>query len=585
MAEGKSKFAVFLEFLRPFRWRLAGIVSLTVALSILAMLPPLLTRAVIDRVLTRGEVSALPALALCILAMPVLISLCRFIQSLGIGFVGQHFVFDLRNALYRHLLRLSLRFYGKHSVGKIANRLMGDTTVVQHMLTAQSIDVISDLVSASFAISATFAINWRLALLLLGIVALFVANYKASVGRIRQATRGYQAALDRVSGGVQNRLVASMAVKTFGMERHEQSVFSEESEASLDLAEDAQVASAEFNLNTSLLQSAGYLVLYFLGCAMVLRGELSYGSVVAFGSYAMQLLGPAVGFSELARQIMHVNIAMDRIFELYASPPEVSNRPGAKTVARFEGRVDFENVDFHYDPGAPVLSGFDLHVAPGEMIALIGPTGCGKSTIISLLMRFYDVCGGRILLDGTDLRDIRIESLRSAFGIVLQEPLLFNVSIADNIRYSKPNAGLDAVEAAARVAEIHDFIKSLPDGYDTQLGMEGLELSGGQKQRITIARAVLADPAILVMDEATSALDSESERAIQAAMARVLKGRTSFVIAHRLSTIRNAGRIVLLDKGSIVEIGSHSELMARPGGRYRSMYEKHMGAGTLSEPE
>jgi subfamily B ATP-binding cassette protein MsbA len=579
----RGKFRLFFAFLRPYRWNLGMVVGLTIVLSVLAMLPPLFMRLLIDRVLTQGDRGLLLGLGVCILAVPAVSALCRYIQSTSIAFVGQRFVLDLRRAVYDHLLRLSLRFFGKHSVGKLVNRLMGDSTTIQHMITAQSINVISDLVCASFAITAAVAISWRLTLLLLGLVVLFVVNYQVNIPRLRRVSRTYQGALDRLSGGVQNRLAVSLAVKTFGMERKEHGVFQGELGTSLDLVQEAGRAGMTFWMNTELIRSAGYLLIYFLGCAMILRGDLSYGDVVAFSTYAMQLLWPAVNFSELARNMQGVGIAMDRLFELYQEVPEVVETPDAVAPGRLRGEVVFEDVSFHYDPEKPVLAGFSLRVEAGETVALIGPTGCGKTTLLSLIMRFYDVVGGRLLLDGTDIRRYRLLPLRRQFGIVLQEPLLFHISVADNIRYARLDATRAELEAAARVAEIHDFILTLPQGYDTVLGREGLDLSVGQKQRITIARAVVADPAILFMDEATSALDSESERAIQTAMARVLKGRTAFIVAHRLSTIRNADRIVLLDQGRIAEMGRHEDLMARPDGRYRHLYLTHMGTGVLTE--
>ena len=583
MADSQPKLSRMMTFVRPYLGRLFLLLLLTVFLSVLAMLIPLVIRAIIDRVLTGGERSLFAGLAVCMLAVPVVSALCRSLQTVGLAYVGQRFVFDVRTGLYDHFLRLSLRFFGKHSSGKLVNRLMGDSGTVQRMLTSQTITVVSDLVCSALALSITFWLNWRLAILLLLIVMTFVLNFRLSIGRIRTATRGYWGALDRMSGGIQNRLVANIAVKTFGAEDREHDTFREQSDANLAMVREAAVASNNFSMNTRLIRGLGDALIYFLGVAMVLRGHATYGDVVAFTTYAAQLLWPAVRFSLLARDIQDVRIAIERLFEIFDEQPEIRDRATAVAVPRLRGKVDFEDVWFHYEPDKPVIRGFRLHVNPGETVALIGPTGCGKSTILSLLLRFFDLCDGRLLLDDVDIREITLASLRRQFGIVLQEPLLFNVSIAANLRYSRPLATQAELEAATRVAEIHDFIASLSNGYETVIGSEGLEFSVGQKQRINIARAVLADPAILIMDEATSSLDSDSEQAIQKAMNQVLSGRTSFIVAHRLSTIRNADRIVLLEDGQIAEIGDHETLMVLPDGKYRGLYLKHMGSGMLEE--
>ena len=583
MESSANRFANVLAFLRPYRARLVWLVCLTVVLSVLSMLPPLVTRSIIDRVITKGDVNVFIPLAVCMLSLPVVSACCRFVQALSVAYVGQRFVFDVRCALYAHLMRMSMRFYGQNSVGKLVNRLMGDSSSVQSLLTGQSIGVISDLVCATFAITATLWLNWRLASVIFVVVIGLAVNYRMNIKRIRKATRGWRGSVDRLSGGIENRLVANVAVKTFGTEMREQGVFQDQSAESLALVQDAFYASNTFSMNTMLIQRLGRASIYYLGCAMVLSDTITYGDVVAFTSYAMQLLGPAVRFSQLAKQIQDVGVSVERLFEVFDEPPEIDSHPEPTPVTRLQGRVDFDHVDFHYEEGSPVLQDFDLHVAAGETVALIGPTGCGKTTILSLVLRFFDICDGELSLDGLDIRTIDLTCLRRQFGIVLQEPLLFTVSIAENIRYSRPGATRAEIEEAARIAEIHDTILALPEGYDSIVGREGVELSVGEKQRLTIARAVAADPAILIMDEATSALDTESERAIQLAMDRVLKDRTSFIIAHRLSTIRNADRIVLLANGGIAEMGNHDELMSIPRGRYRDLYNKHMGKGILEE--
>ena len=572
-----------LVFMDPYRGQLFAVFALTALLALLAMLPPLVSKVLVDDVFTQNHTEIFFAFGLAMVLLPILQALFGYIQSLAIAYLGQRFVFDIRCALYAHFLRLSLRFYSKNSVGKLVYRLMGDSGTIQSMLTGQSVGVISDLIVSTFAIVATFAINWRLALLLVIIVAVFVLNYNLTIKSIIRASKQTRASYDRLSGGVQNRLVANMAVKTFGAEGRENQVFHEQSNDTLHYGKLQGIASNTFSMNVNLIQALGRSLLFFLGCGMVLNGSLTYGEVTAFTAYAMQLLGPAVRFSQLITQLQQVSIATERLFEIFDEVPEVDNAATPIPCPRITGQVDLEDVKFWYEEGKTVINGVTIHVKPGQTIALIGPSGCGKSTILNLILRFYDVTGGSLKVDGHDIRDYEIHEFRRQFGIVLQESLLFSTTIRDNIRFARPTASEEEIVNAAKAAEIHDFIMTLEKGYDTYVGDYGVELSVGQKQRINIARAICADPAILIMDEATSSLDSDSEQAIQRAMDKVLVGRTSFVVAHRLSTIKNSDQIILLDKGVIQEIGTHDELMAIPDGRYHDLYTKHMGKGVIED--
>ncbi len=581
--KGLGNISKVLVFMRPYYFRLYILLGLTVAKSVMIMIPPIVRMELVDRVFTQRDTSVFFVLGFLMVSVPTVSAFMGYLQTVGIGYLGQRFVFDIRSSLYEHFMHLSLRFFGKYSVGKLVYRLMGDSSIVQNMMTGQSVGVISDLVCSTFAIVATVAINWRLSIVLFFFVLIFVLNYKFTIQPLIEASKSTRRAYDRLSGGVQNRLVANMAVKTFGAEGRETGTFKEQSDTTMAYEKEQGITGNTFSMNVNLIYCLGYSVIFFLGCGMVLKGDMTYGEVTAFTSYSLQLLGPALRFSNLVSLLQQVAIATDRLFEIYDEKPEVKNDPNPIPIPKMRGEVDFKNVEFHYEEGKSVLKDITIHCNPCDTTALIGPTGCGKSTVLNLILRFYDITGGELLVDGHDIRKLDLHQFRKQFGIVLQEPLLFGVSIRDNIRYSRPMASDDEVIAAAKAAEIHDFVMTLKDGYDTLVGDFGIELSVGQKQRITIARAICADPAILIMDEATSSLDSDSEQAIQRAMDKVLAGRTSFVVAHRLSTIKNATQIILLDKGYIQEQGTHDELMAIPNGRYHELYTKHMGRGVIED--
>lgn len=578
-----STFKKVYPFIAPFKTKIIFLVVLTALLSVVAMLPPLFTRTIINDVIGNSRKDLLLGIGILMIAVPIVHATISYIQVLGIAYLSQHFVLDVRMSVYKHLLKLHMGFYGKHSTGKLINRIMGDSSTMQQILNVASIQVISDLACSIFAISATLYLNWRLATPIILVVVLFVINYKLSIVKIRSNFRRFKRTSDRLAGGVQNRLSANLTVKTYASEEREGFVFSEQSESTTEHAHDAWLASTNFQYNTQLLQEVGRVSIYFLGCAMILDGTATYGDVTAFTTYAMQILWPAVRFSALAEQLQNVKISAERLFEILDEEPLIKNAENPVKNVPINGNVKFDHVMFEYEPNTPIIKDFSLDVKAGDTIALVGPTGCGKSTILSLLMRLYDTVGGSIKIDDVDIKQLDISYLRSHFGIVLQESLLFTISIADNIKYARPNATMEEVINAAKIAEIHDEIMKLPNKYDSIIGNKDVQLSLGQKQRISIARAVLAQPSILIMDEATSSLDSRSEAAIQRAMEKFLTGRTSFIVAHRLSTIKNATKIVLLDKGFIVECGSHDELMKIENGRYRELYEKHSGKGVIDD--
>ncbi len=581
----KSDAPPLRGLLRPYVGRMLLVLVFTLVMAVCSAVIPLLSSALVDRVFTQADLSLFAILGAAYVLLPVIQQLLSIFQATIAVLLAVFFIADLRCAVYRHMLYLSLRFFHTNSAGKVVNRVMGDTDTLLFILNTSVTTTISDTIISLIALVVTFVINWRLALLLILVVGVFAANFQLSIKSIVRYTRLMRREDDVLTGGVQNRMAASLAVKSFGTEDRENAVFHANNLSSLKYGCSRDSADNNFWITVSLIAALGQALIYFCGCAMVLKGQMTYGEVLAFNLYAMQLIWPGVRFSQLAGRIQEAKVALNRLREYLREVPEIRDREHPVRVERLGGRVDFQDVHFHYVEGVEVIRGITLHVTPGETIAFIGATGCGKSTMLNLLTRFYDVSGGKILLDGVDVRDYRLRDLQRQFGIVLQESYLFSVSVRDNIRYGAPHATQAQVEAAAKAAEIHDFIMSLPRGYDTVIGEEGSSFSVGQKQRINIARALCADPAIMIMDEATSSLDSDSEAAIQRGMERLLEGRTSFVVAHRLSTIRNASQIVLIDHGVVAEHGTHDSLMAIENGRYRELYTKHIGKGVLDDDD
>ncbi|MCJ8329146.1 MAG: ABC transporter ATP-binding protein [Lentisphaeria bacterium] len=564
------------------------VVLFTCLKAVMLMAPPLIFKEIFDRVLMGHEQSLLFVFGSLLIILPLGIAITTFMQVLLMAMLGQRLIFDVRNDLFKHLESMSLRFYNKFGSGMLTNRLMGDTTKIQTVMSNTLIVVISDAVICVVAIIGALLLNWRLGCMLLLIVSFFVLNYRYLRKKLIDSKRKTLQAMDRMSAGVQERLSLNLTVRSYGKEDDEHDEFMEHTNDSVEYGNIAAASTVDFASNTELLTFIGWGAVYFGGCAMYLNNplEMSYGSVIAFTTYSMLVFQPAVRFSNVARQVQDVTLALDRIFELKNEEPEVTEVEDPHVPETLRGTVEFNHVYFQYEKGIPVLRDFHLQVKEGETIALVGKTGCGKSTVLNLIFRFYDIAGGELKIDGVHIRDYSLRGLRKHFGIVLQEPMLFNASVYDNIAYANSHLPKEKIVEAAEMAEIHGFIEMLPDGYDTIIsGEKGVSLSAGQQQQITIARAIASDPKILVMDEATSNLDSESEAKIQKALERILKGRTSFVIAHRLSTIRNATRIAFMDEGHILELGSHDELVQIEGGLYRELYEKHHESGVLDEGE
>ncbi|MBR6373819.1 MAG: ABC transporter ATP-binding protein [Victivallales bacterium] len=397
--EDSSSLGKILVFMRPYRLRLYMLLFLTGMLSLLVMVPPIVTMMFVDKVLTRGEGDKMLALGFFMVAVPTLAAFFRYFQAMSIAYLGQHFIFDIRYAMYNHFLRLSLRFFGKYSVGKLSYRLMEDSGVVNNMFTSQTVGILSDLVCSSFALVATFMLNWRLATLLLLLCVIFVLNYKLARGKILKYSKLTRRYYDYMSTGVQNRLTTDMAVKTFGTQVREQTMFNSDLDSVMRYEKEAMLANNNFWMNVILIDNVGKALLFFIGCAMVLKGDMTYGGVTAFSAYTVQLMGPAVRFSNIVNQLQQVSISTNRIFEIFDEQPEIVNCENPIVNNNIKGKVDFNHVQFQYVEGKPVLRDISIHCKPGDTTALIGPTGCGKSTVLNLLLRFYDVTGGHIKLN------------------------------------------------------------------------------------------------------------------------------------------------------------------------------------------
>ena len=574
-----QRFKVIVPYVRPYTPYILGALGLTVVLTVLALLPPLIMRALIDRVLTAGNWRILLPIIVAHALVPIMSGLISFFNTLVIAYAGRRLVFDVRTQMYRHLLRLSMRFHGEMSSGAVMSRLMSDVNQVQNLIRENSITLVTDIVSFMFAGFVTFSLNWKMAILLWIMLPLYVFNSRFFVKRIRRSNQRMRRTMDKIAGSLQERLSGTRRVRAFGREEDETEQFLEQTEESLAHSMSGTIHSVSFSTASRLVWGFGTTILFVLGVYFALHGQMTYGSVTAFMAYVSQMFGPALRFTELANQLEQVMVSVDRIFEVLNTEPDVVEKPDAVVLTSVVGHIQFDHVTFGYKPDEPVIKDVCLEIPPGKMVALVGHTGCGKTTITTLLMRLWDVQEGSIRVDGHDIRDVTFASLRRSIGVVLQDPVLFNATIADNLRYGCPEATMDQVIEAAKAAEIHEMIMNQPEGYNTELGGEsGIKPSVGEKQRMAIARAIITNPAVLILDEATSALDSQSEMLIQKALSRVMKNRTSLVIAHRLSTIVEADMIVVMDQGRVIETGSHAELL-KAGGHYAGLFNQQRGTG------
>ena len=560
-----STFARFRPFLKPylFRMMLAGLLVMTVAAINLALLR--LAGALWDVITVQHDAGRMNNLIALFLGLVVIQGLCSMGHSYLTASVSQHIVADFRRHLFAHLQTLSVGFFARRRTGELLSRLMNDVTVIQSVVTETPIDTAKQLVTFVGGIGFLLAMNWRLCLLILVLLPLLVFVAKLFGRRLKSLSTSIQDQTAALSTLIEEVIAGIRVVKSFVQTTREEARFSAQVEQSLSLTLRRAGIMAVFIPVISLLTFSAAAAVLWYGGRQVIDGAVSPGELFAFVLFAGILIGPFSSAARVFAQIREAQGATARVFEILDTYPEIRDLPNAIALPAVSGHIAAEHVSFTYDARQPVLTDVSFGSKPGELVAIVGPTGAGKTTVMNLLHRFYDPTAGRITVDGIDLRQVTLESWYRQIALVPQETILFGGTILDNIGYGNRDATEEAVKEASRAAYAHDFIMGFPDQYQTLVGEKGINLSGGQRQRIAIARAVLKNPRILLLDEATSSLDTESERLVQEALEHLMKGRTTVVIAHRLTTIQRADRILVLDKGRVVESGTHGELMARQG--------------------
>jgi ATP-binding cassette subfamily B protein len=550
------------RFLKNYRWQVAGALICLLLTNAAMLVQPQFTRLIVDRGIAEGNMNLVIGLSAAMVAFAALRAVVSFVQGALMARTAQGVAYDVRNQLYAKIQALSFSYHDQAQTGQLMTRATSDVDMVQRFVGHAFLMMAGAVFMMLGSLTFLFVTNWRLSLATLAIVAFTFAVFSTLAGRVRPLFKIVQERLSKLNVVLQENLAGIRVIKAFVREPYELQRYTGANQELYDI--NVRIGSIFSVIMPMVFFTSNMAVLsvYWIGGRQVINDTLSLGEMLSFVGYMMMSFFPMLMLTMIVTMLSQAGASAERIFEVLDAQSEVVERPDAQELANVQGKVDFDSVSFRYfEHGELVLEDVSFQTQPGQVVALLGATGSGKSTVINLIPRFYDVSEGRVLIDGTDVRETTIESLRSQIGIVFQETTLFAGTIKENIAFGRPDATMEEIKAAAQAAEAHDFITQFPDQYDTIVGERGVTLSGGQKQRVAIARALLLNPRILILDDSTSSVDLETEYRIQQALDRLMEGRTSFVIAQRIATVLNADQILVLDKGRVVARGVHEELM------------------------